>query len=104
MLRIAPERQRILLPVLGQHLFAGAAEALAVLLQAGQDHLVALAHMGAAEAADIARAGVVLMRRLRERAGGDQDKGNSIKKSAHREPPQYRAKNLIKNLVKNFVA
>src|SRR5581483_1313709 len=79
-----PERRR-LLPVFGQHLFAGAAEALAVLLQAGQHHLVALAHMGAAEAGHIARTGVVLMRSLCGRAGGDQDQGNAIKKSAHRD-------------------
>ena len=59
----------ILLPVLRQHLLAAAAEALAVLLQAGEHDLIALAHLGAAEAADVARACIVLTRRLREGAG-----------------------------------
>src|SRR4029077_18858246 len=64
-----------------------AADALAVLLQTGQHDLVALAHLGAAQARDVAGTGIMLVRRLRERARGNQDKGNAIKESAHREPP-----------------
>ena len=48
-----------LLPVFGQDLVAGLAEPGAVLLQAGQHDLIALIHMGAAEARHIARAGIV---------------------------------------------
>jgi hypothetical protein len=72
--------------VFGQHLVAAAADALAVLLQTGQHDLVALAHLGAAQARDVAGTGIMLVRRLRERARGNQDKGNAVEKSAHREP------------------
>ena len=56
---------RKLLPVLSQHLVASLGEARAVLLQAGQNHLIAVVHDFSAEARDIARAGVVAL--LRER-------------------------------------
>ena len=47
-----------LLPVVGERLLAGLAETAAMLLQAGQHDLIALAEMGAAEPRGIARAGI----------------------------------------------
>src|SRR5207237_6602143 len=52
-----------LLPVIGQHLVAGFRESRAVLLQAGEHDLVAVIHMRAAKARDVARAGVVSLLR-----------------------------------------
>ena len=62
----SPRNDGASLPVLGQHLLARAAEVLAVLLQAGQDDLVALAYMSAAEARDVARAGIMFVHGLCE--------------------------------------
>jgi hypothetical protein len=70
--------------VLGQHLLAGAAETLAVLLEAGQHDLVAGIHLGAAKARNVASAGIMLAWRLRERARGNQNEGNAPEKSGHR--------------------
>jgi len=71
-----------LLPIIGQHLFAGLAEPGAVLLQAGQHDRIAVIHHRTAEARNVARAGIVPL--LRRRARGDQDKRNNEKKSEHR--------------------
>jgi hypothetical protein len=46
-------KQLHLLPVIGQHLLAGLAERGAVLLQAAQDHHVAVVHLGSAMACDV---------------------------------------------------
>jgi hypothetical protein len=55
-----------LLPVVGQNLGAGPAEPGTVLLQAGQDDLVAVIDVSAAKTRDVARAGIMpLLRRSR---------------------------------------
>jgi hypothetical protein len=71
------------LPVLGHQPLAGPTDAAAVLLQAGEHGLIAVVDDWAAKARSIARAGVVLARRLRQRAGGDQDEANQTDKSGH---------------------
>src|SRR5580692_10939448 len=78
-----------LLPVVGQHLVAGLAEAGAVLLQAGEHHLIAVIHDRAAVPRHVACAGVVagllLLRpgSRRQRGRSQNDKRNNQNKSGH---------------------
>jgi hypothetical protein len=62
-----------LLTVVRQHLAAGFGQLGTILLQASQDGEVTLVHYGTAEAGDVARAGLLLVRRaatlLRDSAG-----------------------------------
>jgi hypothetical protein len=61
-----------LLPVLGHHLVAGLADAMAVLPQALQHDRIAVIHDGAAKARDIAGTGVLARSLLRKRAGRNE--------------------------------
>jgi hypothetical protein len=72
-----------LLPVIGQDFRAGPAEPGAILLQAAQNHLIALADMGPAKARGIPRTGVMLARLLRRRRRSDCKKRNNEKNSGH---------------------
>jgi hypothetical protein len=74
-----------LLPVIGQYLCAGLAEAGAIFLEAGQHDLVAIIHVGAAEPRNVPRAGIVSL--LRRRGRSHQDKWNNEKKSGHGAAP-----------------
>ena len=65
-----------------QCLLAGLAEPRAVLLQAGQHHLIAVIEMRAAKARRIPRAGIMTLL-LRESRGRDQNKRKHEKKSGH---------------------
>ena len=85
----APRNDRGALPPVGrQRLLAGLAEPRAVLLQAGQHHLIAVIEMRAAKARRIARAGVMplLLRVSRRR---DQNKRKHEKKSGHLQYPLH---------------
>ena len=97
-LRRLSRSDRLLLPVARQHLLAALADLGAVLLQAGQNDLVAILHLRPAKSRDVPRAGVLpLFFLLRRRAGGHQDQGNDEKNFAHllclrtREPQSGRS-------------
>ena len=70
--------------MLDQDLVAGPLDVPAMLLQAGEHHLVAVIHDPAAQPHDVTRAGVVLAPGgLCRRARGDQEEGNAAKKFRH---------------------
>jgi hypothetical protein len=83
MLRIARNDENALPPVTGECLLAGFAEPRAVLLQAGQHHLIAVIEMRAAKARRIPRAGIMTLLLLRESRGRDQNKRKHENKSGH---------------------
>src|SRR6478609_9722426 len=70
---------RASLAVGGEHCIAAAGNAVAVLLQARQHRDIALLHIGAAEARDVARAGIVAL--LSESGGCEHDKRNGKKQT-----------------------
>ena len=79
----APRNDRGALPPVGrQRLLAGLAEPRAVLLQAGQHHLIAVIEMRAAKARGVPRAGIMPLL-LRGRRRRDQNEWKSKKKSGH---------------------
>ena len=71
------------LTVLLQHLIAGAGDAGAVLLQAGQHGGIAGVHVSAAEAGDVARAGIMALLVLRGGSGSKHNERNDEKQSGH---------------------
>jgi hypothetical protein len=75
----------VLLTVIAQHLGAGLAERGAVLLEARQDHLIAVIHLGSAMPRDVAGTTGILPRRsvLRGCRGCCEQQSND-KKSGHR--------------------
>jgi hypothetical protein len=75
-----------LLPVLGHHLVASLADAMAVLPQALQHDRITVIHDGAAKARDIAGAGVLARSLLREGAGRNEREGNNNKQPDHVTP------------------
>jgi hypothetical protein len=77
-------------PVRSQRRLARLAQLRAVLLQAGQHHLIAIIEVCAAKARSIAPAGILARPLLRRSAGGDdQNKGNREKKTGHCTKPSY---------------
>jgi hypothetical protein len=60
------------LPVFGHQLLAAAADARAVLLQAGEHHLITFAHDGAAKTRNVAGAGIMFVGGLRRCGGGNK--------------------------------
>src|SRR3954462_7614965 len=84
----------MLLPVIRQNLGADLAEPRTILLQAGQDHLVALIHMRPAKPRHIPRAAGIRPPALRRRGGDDQEQRNCEQKSGHMDAlmPAQRAK------------
>src|SRR3569833_2338671 len=74
------------LPVFGQHLLAGLRQPRAMLLEAGEHHLVTVPHTSPAEPRYVARAGIMpRLLRLRRRRQNDHRKaqGHRNENSAH---------------------
>src|SRR3954453_13500778 len=77
------------LPVACQRRLTRPGEPAAVLLQAGQHHLVAFVEMCAAITRGVAPAGILPLPLRRGTGGGNQNKGNDEEKSGHVDGPSY---------------